>query len=357
MCFVAANREKMIRVVHYINQFFGGIGGEDKAHVPPRVVEGAAGPAKAVQMALRGWGEVVATVICGDNYYAENIDAASAECVRMIAPFHPDVLIAGPAFNAGRYGVACGAVCKAVQEGLGIPAVTGMYHENPGLELYRSDVYIIPTADSAKGMGEEIPKLVALARKLAARERIGSPSEEGYFLRGLLVNELAEKTGAERVMDMLFAKLRGEPFLSEVPRPTYDRVEPAPPILDMGSARIAMVTDGGLVPKGNPDRIEIRTATRYGRYAIRDLDRLNPAEYEVSHEGYDSIFVRQDPNRLVPVDVLRDLEREGLIGKLHEYFYSTTGVANIVEVMKGLGRRIAAELKADGVAGVILTST
>lgn len=347
----------MIRVVHYINQFFGGIGGEDKAHLPPHVEEGALGPAKAVQIALGASGEVVATVICGDNYYAENIDAASSEVVQMAAPFKPDVLIAGPAFNAGRYGVACGAACKAMQERLGIPAVTGMYQENPGLELYRSDVYVVPTADSARGMGEAVPRLVALARKLVAKERIGKPAEEGYFARGLLVNEVAEKTGAERVMDMLIAKLRGEPFLSEVPRPTYDRVEPAPPVVEMRSARIALVTDGGLVPKGNPDRIEIRTATRFGRYDILDADALDPAQYEVSHEGYDSIFVQQDPNRLVPVDVMRDLEREGLIGRLHERFYSTTGVANIVEVMKGLGGRIAGELKADGVAGVILTST
>ena len=137
----------------------------------------------------------------------------------------------------------------------------------------------------------------------------------------------------------------------------YDRVKPAPAVKEIGKARIALVTDGGLVPRGNPDKLEIRTATRFGRYDIKDMETLHPEDYEVSHEGYDSIFVRQDPNRLVPVDVLRDLEREGIIGKLHEKFYSTTGVANIVEVMRKLGQRIAEELKADGVSGVILTST
>jgi len=39
--------------------------------------------------------------------------------------------MAGPAFNAGRYGIACGAVCKMVQDRLGISAVTGMYQEIP----------------------------------------------------------------------------------------------------------------------------------------------------------------------------------------------------------------------------------
>jgi glycine reductase len=347
----------MIRIVHYINQFFGGIGGEDKADLPPRVTQGAVGPGRAMQAAVGKEGQVVATVICGDNYFAENIESASEEVMTMIRPYGPDVVIAGPAFNAGRYGIACGAVCRTVQDRLGIPAVTGMYRENPSVEMYRSEVYIIQTVDSARGMAEAVGKIVALVRKLVAKERIGKPSEEGYFPRGLLVNEVSDRTGAERVLDLLLLKLQGKQYASEVSRPMYDRVKPAPAIREVGKARIALVTDGGLVPKGNPDRIEIRTATRFGRYDIKDVETLNPEDYEVSHEGYDSIFVRQDPNRLVPVDVLRDLEREGIIGKLHDTFYSTTGVANIVEVMRKLGERIARELKAEGVSGVILTST
>jgi glycine reductase len=199
--------------------------------------------------------------------------------------------------------------------------------------------------------------MVGLARKLAVREKVGRPSEEGYFPRGLLVNEISEKIGAERVVDMLLSKLRGEPFETEVARPIYDRVKPAPAIKEMRKAKIALVTDGGLVPKGNPDKIEIRTATRYGKYDISNVKTLAAADYEVSHEGYDSVLVRQDPNRLVPVDVMRELEKEGAIGQLHDKFYSTTGVANIVEVMRNLGEKIAQDLKANGVSGVILTST
>jgi glycine reductase len=156
---------------------------------------------------------------------------------------------------------------------------------------------------------------------------------------------------------MLLKKLGGQSFESEVPRPIYDQVKPAPRIEDIRRANIALVTDGGLVPKGNPDEIETRTATRFGKYSLEGVDSLHPEDYEVRHMGYDSVFIRQDPNRLVPVDVMRDLEREGAIGKLHEEFYSTTGVANIVETMRRVGQKIAGELKAKGVSGVILTST
>jgi len=84
------------------------------------------------------------------------------------------------------------------------------------------------------------------------------------------------------------------------------------------------------------------------------------ALFDVSHMGQVRLVGADAAaalERLVPVDVLRDLEREGRIGKLHNTFYSTTGVANIVAVMKKLGWEIAEELQAAGVSGVILTST
>jgi glycine reductase len=347
----------MLKVVHYINQFFAGLGGEDKAEIGPKVKEGSVGPGIAIQKALGDQGEIVATVFCGDNYFAENIEKASVEIVSLIRSFKPDLLIAGPAFNAGRYGIACGGVCRAVQNELGIAVVTGMHEENPGLDLYRQDAYIISTEDSVKGMNAAVSKMVGLSLKLAHKKKIGRPSEEGYFPRGLLVNEISDRTGAERVVSLLLTKISGEAFESEVPRPNYDRVTPAPKIKDMAHANIALVTDGGLVPLGNPDNIEIRTASKFGKYSIKGVGSLIPEAYEVSHTGYDSVFVRQDPNRLVPVDIMRDLESEGVIGQLHEVFYSTTGVANIVATMRKLGEEIAGELKEGGVSGVILTST
>ena len=129
----------MIRVVHYLNQFFGQIGGEDQAGVAPRAVARPVGPGIALQAALGEKAQVVATVICGDNFFAEQPLEATEEVMQLIRSFEPQLVVAGPAFNAGRYGPACGAVCQAVQARLGVPAVTGMYRENPGLELYRKD--------------------------------------------------------------------------------------------------------------------------------------------------------------------------------------------------------------------------
>jgi glycine reductase len=59
----------------------------------------------------------------------------------------------------------------------------------------------------------------------------------------------------------------------------------------------------------------------------------------------------------LPVDVLRDLVKEGVIGELHKYFYTTVGNGTSVNNAKMFSEAIAQELIEDGVDAVILTST
>jgi glycine reductase len=346
-----------LRVVCYVNQFFGQLGGEERAGAGPEVLAGAVGAARAVQQALGDAGQVVATVRCGDNYVAERPEAAVTELVALVAAQRPDLLVAGPAFQAGRYGVACGALCAAVQSRIDVPAVTGMHAENPGVDLYRRPVHIVETGADTARMLDEVRRVVALGLRLARREPIGPPAAEGYFARGLTRNVLSDETAAERATAMLLEKLAGRPVTSEVPLPAFDPVPAPPRVPDVRRATIALVTDGGLVPRGNPDGIEALAATRFGGYEIEGLSRLDPARYDNVHRGYDTTYVKQDPHRLVPVDVARELEQAGAVGKLHEVVYSTTGVATTLAHSQRMGREIAAKLKAAGVNGVILTST
>lgn len=347
----------MFRVVHYLNQFFGQIGGEEQAGIAPRMVEKPVGPGLALQAALGEQARVVGTVICGDNYFAEQPEQAAAGVVALIKSLQPDLVVAGPAFNAGRYGPACGAVCKAVQEQLGVPAVTGMYAENPGLELYRRDIYCVKTGPSAAGMRQAIPVMAALGLKLASGGGIGSPEEEGYFPRGIRRNAWSEKTGAARAVEMLLAKLQGSPYHTELPMPLFERVPVAPPVVNMADATIALVTEGGIVPRGNPDRLESARATKFLKYSLDGIDDLSGEQFQSVHGGYSNVFANEDPDRVLPVDVLRDLEKEGRIGRLYPYFYTTTGNGTTLENGQKFGQAIAGQLKKDGVEGVILTST
>jgi glycine reductase len=156
---------------------------------------------------------------------------------------------------------------------------------------------------------------------------------------------------------MLLAKVHGEPYHSEVQLPVFRPPEPPAPVPDLKQATIALVTDGGLVPRGNPDGIEGRASTRWGVYSVEGVDGLHAEDYEISHGGYDPRYVLADPHRLVGLDVARELEQEGRFGRLHTAFLSTGGLANPVENSRRLGREMAAYLKEAGVDGVILTST
>ncbi len=346
-----------LRIVHYINQFFAGIGGEEMAHVEPEVREEVIGPGLAIQQGFKDDGEIVATIICGDSYFGENMDEAKDKVLEMVKKYEPDLFIAGPAFNAGRYGVAAGSITKAVQEELGIPAITGMYIENPGADMYKKDIYIVSTKNSAAGMRDAMKKLIPLAKKLVAKEEIGTPTEEGYIVRGIRKNIWTDKVGAERAADMLVAKLKGDCFETEYPMPSFDKVDPNPAVKDITKATIAIVSSGGPVPFGNPDHIESSSASKYGKYDIDGVDDLVEGEWATAHGGYDPTYANQDLDRVIPVDVLRAYEKAGKIGKLHRYFYSTVGNGTSVANSKGFAEEFSKELVADGVDAVILTST
>lgn len=345
------------RIVHYINQFFAGIGGEEKADYQPEIREAVVGPGGALKAAFGTEAEIVATVICGDSYFASNIEKAGADILEMIKKYKPDAFIAGPAFNAGRYGTACGGMCELVSKQLKIPVVSGMYPENPGVELFRKSVWVVETPDSAVGMKKAAPAMAALLLKVLKGEKLGTPAEEGYIERGIRKNKFYEQLAADRCVDMFVAKMKGAPFETEYKMPIFDRVPPQPAVKDMKNATIALVTSGGICPKGNPDHIEASSASKYGEYDITGVTDLTSGGYCTAHGGYDATYADSDADRVLPVDVLRDMEKEGVFKKLYNKFYTTVGNGTAVASAKRFGSEIADKLVADGVTAVILTST
>lgn len=346
-----------MRIVHYLNQFFGGKGGEEAATLTPQLQDGAVGPGKLLEQVLGTDAHVVRSIIVGDNYAAENLEDLTLLVVDEVKTSQADLFVAGPCFEAGRYGVAAGALCAAVQAELSLPVVTGMAVENPGVDLYRQELYIVDAGTSVHAMRHVLTRMASIATKLLQKQEIGRPRDEGYIPRGMLRDAFVEQTAAQRLVAMLVAKTTGKPFESEFTASTFPAVPAPAPIIDLSKARIAIVTDGGLVPKGNPDNIAPYAATNWGAYDITNLDDLKGENYEVSHRGYDTRYVEQDPDRLVPVDVLREMEKAGVVGKLHEQFVSTSGLANPLANSRRLGREIAQKLKQEGVDAVILTST
>jgi glycine reductase len=346
-----------IRVAHYLNQFFGQIGGEEAANASVQVRSGAVGPGRLLQSKLGPGYEIVATVICGDNTFAAQPEETAQQVVRLVRDFSPQLLIAGPAFNAGRYGQACGQVCTAVQATLGIPTLTGMHEENPGVEQFRDRVLIVRTGNSARMMADALDHIASLTTRLATGEQINRPTEVGCFPHGRKRSVVRERPAAQRAVDMLLHKLAEQPTPSEISIPSFDRVEPAPLAAHLSQARVAVVTDGGLIAKGNPEGMPPGFTDRKVALSIAGLTKLSTDTFEVYHKGYDTQFVNSDPNRLVPLDILRQLEQEQVIGHLFETVYSTAGLGMTLTNARRLGHDIGQQLKQAGVQAVILTST
>jgi glycine reductase len=156
---------------------------------------------------------------------------------------------------------------------------------------------------------------------------------------------------------MLKAKLHGQRFTTEVPILIPERVSPAQPVADLSQATIALVTTGGLVRKGNPDRQVSANATRYFRHDVSELESLSGKDWEAYHAGYFNHIVNRNPNYILPLSFMRDLERQREIGGIYPYIYALPGVSTPVAQARRMGADIARELKEARVAGCLLVAT
>jgi glycine reductase len=199
--------------------------------------------------------------------------------------------------------------------------------------------------------------MATLGLKLARKERVGSPVDEGYLARGLRFTELSPERAAARAVDMLLRSVRGESWETEWPLPDYDRVPPPPPVKDVRRATLALVTSGGIVPKGNPDRIESSYATKWLKYSLVGVKELSAGRWQSIHGGYDTSAANEDPNRVLPIDVLRELEQEGAIGRLLEDYWVFVGSGASTTNARRFAGEMARDLVANNVEGVIFTAT
>ncbi len=345
------------RVVQFLNQFFGGIGGEDKANTPPQMRRAAVGAGRALQTALGQDGEVVSTIICGDNFFVDEQDRATATLDQLLRREKPDLVIAGPAFDAGRYGYACANVSVRARE-LGIPAVTGMHRDNPGYTTHAGQLVCVPTGTSAGDMQDALGRMVRLGLRLARGEKLGPAAAEGYLPTGIRKHTIRSKPAWERAVDMLEARLGGQPWTSEVLVQRYEDVPVRPAARDVSKVKLGLVTSGGLVPKHNPDGQVSGFAEQAFRYSIEDLRQLSTSEWQSVHGGFNTVFLNtRSPNYVLPLPALRKFEDTGRIKSLHPVFFSTVGNGTSVTNAKRMGAEIAGEFALNDISAALLVAT
>lgn len=341
-----------MRLVHYINQFYAGLGGEDAASLGPRVLDGPVGPGRLLTQLLGDGHEIVATVVCGDDYAASD-PAVCAELLSLVRDSGVELLVAGPAFGSGRYGLVCARLVAAAHQA-GLAAVASMHPDNPGI-AEAGAAPVVAAGAVAREMRPTLERLAAAVGKLADGATL--TADDGRVGSLARIGRLVEDRAAKRAVELVLRRFGGDRESTEIPVGGFDTVVPAAPLEKVAGASVALVTEGGVVPIGNPDRLESARATRWLRYPIEGLDGLASGEWESVAGGFATTAANADPNRLLPLDAARALEREGVIGSLHGEFLSTVGNGTPVATAKRYGVEWAAELRKAGVQAAILTAT
>ncbi len=113
----------------------------------------------------------------------------------------------------------------------------------------------------------------------------------------------------------------------------------------LNRCKVALISSGGVYRVGQPafhtrDDASYREIPR--DVAIEDL--------RVAHFGYRTEDAEKDPNCVFPIERLRELEAEGVIGKLADPAYSFMGgIYSARKVKKELAPQLVARLKEDNV--------
>lgn len=120
----------------------------------------------------------------------------------------------------------------------------------------------------------------------------------------------------------------------------------------LNKRRVAIITTSGMHRVSDPPYAEGGAANDY-RVIPGDVDT---SELVMSHlsSNFDRTGFEQDVNVVFPIDRLKELAADGLVGSVADYHYAFMGAARLAG-LEPKARLVAALLKRDAVDAVLLT--
>ena len=80
-------------------------------------------------------------------------------------------------------------------------------------------------------------------------------------------------------------------------------------------------------------------------------------DFKTIHAGYDPEQANKNPNVVLPLDAIRQYQKEGRIGEVDDHYYVTVGTGTTQAEDARMGREINKRLKERNVGAVVLTAT
>lgn len=121
----------------------------------------------------------------------------------------------------------------------------------------------------------------------------------------------------------------------------------------ISQSKVALISSAGLYKKGDEpyDAENVMGDTTYRKLSKHiTLDNL-----DIAHTHYNHKHVKADLNTVLPLEILREMEENEVIGELADINYSFHGyILKLEELIKDLSPKIAADLIEDNVDIAIL---
>jgi len=157
-------------------------------------------------------------------------------------------------------------------------------------------------------------------------------------------------------MAMLLDKLAGRPFRSELALLQPRAVAPAPALGDTTASRLALITSGRLVPRGNPDRMPHRHSRHRFEYELPTAG-LMPEEWESIHPRLPRGRGQRRPERRAAARRRPAAPRRGADRQPPPRFQSLAGVGTPDSAAREIATELADSLRRESAHGASMVAT
>ena len=145
-------------------------------------------------------------------------------------------------------------------------------------------------------------------------------------------------------------------LVDKTPRDEADGVPWTPFAMPLKEAKIAIVTTAGVHLR---DQLPFDMKDPTGDPSYRELPADTPMdEYAITHDYYDHTDAGRDINIVFPIERLKELEADGVIGSVAATNYGFMGHiegAHLDTLVNRTAPEVAGKIRSEGVDAVILT--
>lgn len=173
-----------MKVLMIFDQTQAGLGGKESTDLPLGGKMMAIGSCNMFERQVKdAGGKIVGTLYCGNKTFMDNPDLVSKKFAAMAKKIKPDVVICGPCFNYGEYGIMAAHTAQVINEHTDIPSFAIMSQEcEKAINDYKNKVHILKMPKKGgTGLNQALSNMVTFAKMLVEKQDVSAfVKEHGY---------------------------------------------------------------------------------------------------------------------------------------------------------------------------------